>query len=145
MAMIPPVLFHLAIPVTDLAKTKEFYCDRLGAKAGRATAKALILDFYGHQVVAHLSQEPLVAQKGIYPRHFGLIFANEKAWYELLDRVESQGLTFHLEPKLRFAGELTEHRTFFLADPCPNYLEFKWYRHAEAIFGSQEFPAIGDR
>lgn len=143
--MTGPVIFHLAIPVNDIAKTKEFYCDRLGAKAGRETDKAIILNFYGHQVVAHITLEPLVKQPGIYPRHFGLVFPVEADWFAFCERVEAAGVPYHLPPKLRFAGELTEHRTFFLADPFHNYLEFKWYRHREAIFGLKEFVAIGDR
>jgi len=143
--MTAPTLFHLAIPVNDIAKTKEFYCNCLGAMAGRETEKAVILNFYGHQVVAHCSPEPLVPQKGIYPRHFGVIFTEEADWFSLCERAESQGLPFHLPPKLRFAGEITEHRTVFLCDPFHNILEFKWYRHAEAIFGGQGFAAIGDR
>lgn len=140
-----PILFHLAIPVDDIAQAKEFYCDRLGAKAGRETNQAIILDFYGHQVVGHVTPDPMVRQKSIYPRHFGLVFTAEQDWFDLCQRVQAQGLEFHLAPKLRFAGELTEHRTFFLEDPFHNYLEFKWYRHPEAIFGCQQFTAIGDR
>lgn len=142
--MTAPIMFHLAIPVNDIPQTKDFYCNRLGAKAGRETDKAVILDFYGHQVVAHITQEPLVKQKGIYPRHFGLVFTAEADWFALCGRIEAAGQSYHLEPKLRFAGELTEHRTFFLSDPFYNYLEFKWYRHREAIFGVKEFVAIGD-
>jgi extradiol dioxygenase family protein len=143
--MTAPTLFHLAIPVNDIAKTKEFYCDRLGATAGRETEKAVILNFYGHQVVAHCTPEPLVPQKGIYPRHFGVVFREEADWLVFCERVAIQGLTFHLPPKLRFAGEMTEHHTAFLADPFHNLLEFKWYRHPDAIFGVKEFAAIGDR
>ena len=143
--MTAPTLFHLAIPVNDIAKTKDFYCDHLGGSAGRETEKAVILNFYGHQVVAHVTPEPLVPQKGIYPRHFGVVFTEEADWFALCERVESQGLAFHLPPKLRFAGEITEHRTVFLCDPFHNILEFKWYRNPEAIFGVKSFAAIGDR
>lgn len=138
-------LFHLAIPVNDIPLTKQFYCEKLGCLAGRETAVALILDFYGHQVVAHQTEELLSRPKSIYPRHFGLIFPIQSQWQELIERVESQQIPFHIPPKWRFAGELTEHSTFFLEDPFYNLLEFKFYRHAEAIFGRQEFTAIGDR
>ena len=69
-------IFHLAFPVTDIAQTKSFYIDGLGCIAGRETPHALILDLYGHQLVAHVTKEPLIAQRGIYPRHFGLIFTS---------------------------------------------------------------------
>jgi extradiol dioxygenase family protein len=140
-----PTIFHLAIPINDIEKAKIFYCHQLGCELGRATEKALILNFYGHQLVAHMTDEPLVRQKSIYPRHFGIVFLVESDWQNLVRRIEDQNISFHLPPKQRFLGELTEHQTFFLEDPFYNYLEFKFYRHFEAIFGSKEFTSIGDR
>jgi extradiol dioxygenase family protein len=61
------------------------------------------------------------------------------------ERVEQRQLSFYEEPRLRFPGELTEHRTFFLQDPFYNLMEFKFYRHSEAIFGGREHAQIGDR
>jgi extradiol dioxygenase family protein len=140
-----PTIFHLAIPINDISKAKVFYCQQLGCELGRETEKALILNFYGHQVVAHITDEPLIRQKSIYPRHFGLVFLVESDWLNLVQRIESQNIPFHLSPKQRFLGELTEHHTFFLEDPFYNYLEFKFYKHFEAIFGGQAFTEIGDR
>lgn len=140
-----PVLFHLAFPVTDIAQTKEYYVGGLGCEIGRETRHAAILNLYGHQLVAHTTKEPLTPQKGIYPRHFGLIFTVEADWEALLERVQQKQLSFYEEPKLRFSGQLTEHRTFFLEDPFYNLMEFKFYRDREAIFGVQELTAIGDR
>ncbi|HEY9675088.1 MAG TPA: VOC family protein [Waterburya sp.] len=139
------VLFHLAFPVTNIEQTKTYYGTGLGCEIGRETRHAVILNLYGHQLVAHLTQEPLTQQKGIYPRHFGLVFTAEVDWEALLGRVQQQQLPFYEEPKLRFPGQLTEHRTFFLQDPFHNLLEFKFYRHSEAIFGGRELAAIGDR
>lgn len=145
MAMTPNTIFHLAIPVNDLALTREFYGDRLGCTFGRATAKALIMNFYGHQIVAHTTDEELQPPPSIYPRHFGLIFPQEADWQALVERLESHQVPFHIPPKWRFVGEMTEHSTFFVADPFYNLLEFKFYRHAEAIFGGHLFQHIGDR
>jgi extradiol dioxygenase family protein len=116
----------------------------LGCEAGRENAQALILNFYGHQVVAHKTKQPLTPQQGIYPRHFGLIFPQESDWENILQRAKDRLLSFYQEPKLRFLGELTEHRTFFLEDPFYNLLEFKFYRHFEAVFGGRELSKIGD-
>lgn len=140
-----PCIFHLAIPIGDIAQAKAFYCEGLGCEIGRETASAMILNFYGHQVVAHLTDMPETPQQGIYPRHFGLIFLTLAGWESLLERARQQGLPFYVEPKIRFPGQGTEHRSFFLADPFHNLLEFKFYAHAEAIFGSRELTAIGDR
>lgn len=139
------VLFHLAFPVSDIEQAKAYYGGGLGCEIGRESRHALILNLYGHQLVAHLTHEPLTPQKGIYPRHFGLVFSAERDWEALLERAQSKQLTFYEEPKLRFPGQLTEHRTFFLQDPFYNLLEFKFYRHQEAIFGGQELAQIGDR
>jgi extradiol dioxygenase family protein len=140
-----PAIFHLAIPINDIALAKAFYCNGLGCTVGRETDKALILNFYGHQVVAHITNTALTPQNGIYPRHFGLVFPVKADWEALLAQVQQQQLDFYLPPKLRFAGQLTEHRTFFLEDPFYNLLEFKFYRHWEAVFGGRELAAIGDR
>ena len=140
-----PVIFHLAFPVSDIEQTKAFYVDGLGCQVGRESRHALILNLYGHQLVAHVTKEPLTPQKGIYPRHFGLVFSSEADWEALLLRVQERELLFYEQPKRRFAGEVTEHRTFFLQDPFYNLMEFKFYRHAEAVFGGSEFAQVGDR
>jgi extradiol dioxygenase family protein len=139
------VLFHLAFPVTDIAQAKEFYGNGLGCAIGRENANSVILNLYGHQLVAHLSHEPLLPQKGIYPRHFGLIFTAEADWEALLERSQRHNLNFYLEPKYRFTGSPLEHRTFFLADPFHNLMEFKYYANPEAVFGAVEYTQIGDR
>lgn len=137
-------IFHLAFPVTDIAQTKAFYVDGLGCIAGRETHHALILDLYGHQLVAHTTKELLTSQRGIYPRHFGLIFTSQSDWESLLTKAQQQQLLFREEPKHRFVGSPLEHSTFFLEDPFYNLMEFKYYRYAEAIFGKYELAPIGD-
>lgn len=138
------LMFHLAIPVNDIQKAKSFYCDALGCSSGRENSEALILNFYEHQLVAHKTKETLTPQKGIYPRHFGLIFSEKSDWEDLLNRSQQKNLKFYQEPRLRFPNKLTEHNTFFLEDPFFNLLEFKFYRHSEAIFGGKEITQIGD-
>lgn len=137
--------FHLAFPVGNISQTKAFYAEGLGCQVGRESASAIILNLYGHQLVGHVTSEPLAPQKGIYPRHFGLIFAQESDWEALLARSQQKQLQFYQQPKARFSSLPLEHRTFFLQDPFYNLLEFKFYRHAEAIFGSQEYTSIGDK
>ena len=138
------VIFHLAFPVTDIAQTKAFYRDGLGCEIGRESPNSLILGLCGHQIVAHVSHEPLTPQPGIYPRHFGLVFTSEADWEALLERSQQKRLQFYQQPKRRFVGLPTEHRTFFLIDPFHNILEFKYYRETEAIFGHSEYAQVGD-
>jgi uncharacterized protein len=138
-------LFHLAFPVTNIAQTKAYYIDGLGCIPGRENPHALILNLYGHQLVAHTTKEPLTPQHGIYPRHFGLVFTSEKDWQDLLERAQQHQLLFREEAKKRFVGMPLEHYTFFLEDPFYNLMEFKYYRHPEAIFGGSDYSQIGDR
>ncbi|MCU0524554.1 MAG: VOC family protein [Elainella sp. Prado103] len=139
------VLFHLAFPVTDIAAAKTYYGEGLGCRIGRENAKSVILNLYGHQLVAHLVEQPLPIQTGIYPRHFGLVFTELADWDALIARSQHYGLQFYQSPKTRFVGSLLEHRTFFLQDPFHNLMEFKHYAHPSAIFGEVEFTQIGDR
>ena len=138
------VLFHMAFPVGDLETAKRFYIDGLGCSLGRESSAALTLGLGGHQMVAHLTTSALPPQKGIYPRHFGLVFTSEKDWQALADRAKEKGLRFYQSPRRRFAGTRLEHATFFLEDPFCNLLEFKFYKYETAIFGEQHLPQVGD-
>ncbi len=137
------VIFHAAFPIANIPDTKRFYVDGLGCSAGRETEHSIILNCYGHQLVGHIAT-PSQAQSGIYPRHLGIVFTTLTDWQALLDRATERELKFYQTAKHRFNGEITEHRTFFLADPVANLWEFKYYSHPEAIFGAREFTQIGD-
>lgn len=137
-------IFHVAFPIADVQQAKAFYADGLGCEVGRENASSVILNLYGHQLVGHLVHEPIVPQRGIYPRHFGIVFTAEADWEALVSRAQQQGLSFYQLPKTRFVDSPLEHRTFFLEDPFQNLLEFKYYRHPEAIFGAGEHAQIGD-
>lgn len=137
-------IFHLAFPVSDIAEAKAFYAKGLGCQVGRENASSVIMKLYGHQIVAHLTKEPLTPQRGIYPRHFGLVFLTEADWEALLERAQQNGLTFYQQPKRRFADSPLEHRTFFLEDPFYNLLEFKFYVNPGAIFEEAQFAQVGE-
>jgi extradiol dioxygenase family protein len=138
------VLFHLAFPTHDVAAAKRFYVDGLGCTLGRESSHAVTFGLAGHQLVAHLTPEPPPFQRGIYPRHFGLVLLSQEAWETLADRAKVKGLTFYQQPRVRFPGTRIEHRTFFLEDPSHNLLEFKHYTHESAIFGERDYREVGD-
>jgi hypothetical protein len=137
-------IFHLSFPIANIPDAKRFYIEGLGCKAGRETQRSLILNLSGHQLVGHVVTTPWPQQQGIYPSHFGLTFATAAEWEDCLARAKAQDLTFHQQPKLRFPGERIEHRTFFLADPFHNLLEFKHYAYPSAIFGELQYSQVGD-
>jgi len=137
-------LFHLAFPVHDLEQAKRFYVDGLGCAIGRESHVAITLCLGGHQLIAHLTEETPTLQKGIYPRHFGLICGTKEEWQALVNRAKEKGLNFYQQPRLRFSGSRLEHTTFFLEDPSHNLLEFKYYKYDSAIFGEQHIHHVGD-
>jgi uncharacterized protein len=137
-------IFHLAFPIGNIPQTEEFYVTGLGCVVGRVTDRSIILGIHGHQLVGHVTTPLPAPQKGIYPRHFGLIFPELQQWEALHQQATAHQLTFHQRPKRRFEGEITDHYSFFLADPFGNLLEFKYYVYPEAIFGAREFDRIGD-
>jgi extradiol dioxygenase family protein len=104
----------------------------------------MTLGLGGHQLVAHLTENTLESQKGIYPRHFGLVFESEEEWQAMAERSKEKGLRFYQQPRHRFPGSRLEHATFFLEDPSRNLLEFKHYRYRSAIFGERQFGEVGD-
>jgi extradiol dioxygenase family protein len=132
--------FHLAFPVRDLAEARAFYGDLLGCREGRSSDEWVDFDFFGHQIVAHLSPDEaphkahnLVDGEQVPVRHFGIIL-NMNAWKELAARLSSRDVRFIIEPGIRFEGEPGEQATFFFADPSGNALEFKAFADEGMIF-----------
>jgi extradiol dioxygenase family protein len=137
--------FHLSIPSADLADTEQWYAGGLGCGVGRRSSQALILNLGEHQLVAqHTPEMEEDPQRGIYPRHFGLVFDTLAEWTLWRDRARGAHLRFGVEPKLRYGGDVLEHHTFFLIDPDHHWLEFKHYVHPEAIFGCHDRQTVGD-
>lgn len=131
--------FHLAIPVTDLERTRRFYVGTLGAVEARSAPRWVDFDFFGHQLSAHLVEE--VAQEATNPvdghavpaRHFGVVL-NWDAWHALVERLSSAGVEFLIEPGVRFEGRVGEQSTCFFSDPSGNVLEFKSFRDPAQLF-----------
>jgi extradiol dioxygenase family protein len=138
--------FHLAFPVRDLDATRRFYVELLGCGVGRAATKWLDIDFFGHQITAHL-----VAAEGdevgdeaanevdgdaVPIPHFGAILAWDE-WHALADRLRAAAVAFVIAPRVRFAGEVGEQATMFLRDPSGNALEFKSFRDDARVFATE--------
>jgi extradiol dioxygenase family protein len=138
---IPP--FHLAFPVSDLEATRRFYVDLLGCAVGREDARWIDLDFFGHQITAHLAPSPLpdaeasganaVDGDAVPVRHFGVIL-EWGAWHALTERLRAAGVRFEIEPRVRFAGQVGEQATCFFRDPSGNAIELKSFQDPSRIF-----------
>ena len=124
-------VFHLAIPVADLDETRRFYVTGLGCKLARSYPDRITVDFFGDQLVCHLSEPADLPGAGrplsLYPRHFGVTFRRAEDYDRLLRLVELRKLCVFRQPTTRFEGLVESHRTVVLSDPSGNLLEFKQY------------------
>ena len=132
--------FHLAFPVTSLQKARAFYGELLGCPEGRSAPDWVDFDFYGHQIVAHLSPEEAghrntsaVDGENVPVRHFGVVLPMAE-WESLAGRLRAAGTRFVIEPHVRFKGEPGEQATMFFMDPCGNALEFKAFNDLGQLF-----------
>jgi uncharacterized protein len=118
--------FHLAIPVEDLDEAQEFYVTGLGCKLARRYPDRITLDFFGDQLVCHLSDR-IDRDPTLYPRHFGVTFHDRADFDRLQSLVELRKLAVFQELQRRFEGMAEEHLTVVLRDPSNNLIEFKHY------------------
>jgi|SRR6185295_3876274 len=132
--------FHLAFSVRDLSEARAFYGTLLGCPEGRSSADWVDFDFFGHQIVAHLSAELVNDQahnevdgEQVPVRHFGVILTMAE-WRTLADKLKRSNVPFVIAPYIRFAGLPGEQATFFIRDPSGNALEFKAFADESRIF-----------
>jgi extradiol dioxygenase family protein len=129
-------VFHLAIPVSDLDAAQWFYVGMLGCKLARRYPDRITLDFFGDQLVCHLTDAGPVRREplDLYPRHFGVTF-HDVADFEALHQCAAlRKIPFFRDVSTRFEGMAEEHRTFVLVDPADNLLEFKHYRDPRMMY-----------
>jgi extradiol dioxygenase family protein len=118
--------FHLAIPARDLDEAYDFYVSGLGCKLARRYPDRITLDFFGDQVVCHLSDR-YEAEPVMYPRHFGITFRERADFDRLVHLADVRGLRYFEKPFTRFESMVEEHSSFVLQDPSNTLLEFKYY------------------
>lgn len=135
--------FHLAVPVRDIAESREFYGGLMGFSEGRSAPDWVDWNVYGHQLVTHLNPNlgatgkvPLhyngVDGKGVPVPHFGVILTLTD-WDALAKKLEGN-IEFVIEPYTRFKGEPGEQSTLFFLDPSGNALEFKAFDELSQLF-----------
>lgn len=133
MTRTPLHVFHLAIPARDLDDARRFYVEALGCTLARRYADRITLNFFGDQLVCHLSDHVDAAPQ-LYPRHFGVTFRDRPDWERLLTLARAHDLPFFANPFRRFDGQSEGHDTFVLQDPSNNLLEFKHYDNPHMMY-----------
>ncbi len=135
----PTTRFHYAFPISDIARTREFYVDRLGCTEGRSTDHWIDFELFGHQLSAHLGKPAGSACQGMVDGHavpiphFGVILESGRFW-AFAARLRESGVGFLMEPGVRFAGKPGEQATMFFLDPDGNALEFKAFIRTDEVF-----------
>jgi extradiol dioxygenase family protein len=127
-------VFHLAIPVHDLDAAQHFYVDLLGCKLARRYPDRITVDFFGDQLVCHLTEGARQEPESLYPRHFGVTFRAAADFEALHACAVIRKIPFYLDVSTRFEAMAEEHRTFVLLDPSGNLLEFKHYRDPRMMY-----------
>ena len=130
--------FHLAIPVSNLEKSRHFYKDILGCSLGRSSDEWIDFNFFEHQLVIHKSNS--IQEKNynsvdghdVPIPHFGVILDWEQ-WHEFSNRIKDE-MEFVIKPYIRFKGKTGEQATMFFLDPDNNALEFKAFKNDTMIF-----------
>ena len=133
--------FHLAIPVKNLESAKIFYHHSLGCEIGRSSEEWIDFNFYGHQLVCHLSKESpseisnTVDSNDIPVPHFGLVLS----WTDfesITSDLNKKKIEFLIEPTIRFKNEVGEKAIAFLRDPSGNAIELKAFKNMNNLFRS---------
>ena len=132
--------FHLAIPVHDLEKSRDFYKNILGCDEGRSSDHWVDFNLFGHQLVIHYKEKSTeksktnpVDGKDVPIPHFGVILEWNQ-FHNFSNQLIEKGITFIIDPYIRFKGLPGEQATMFFKDPCGNALEFKSFKDFNKIF-----------
>ena len=131
--------FHLAVGVTDLVRSRDFFVSTLGCEIGRTDERWIDFNFFGHQLTIHLIEESSsvahnpVDGDQVPAFHFGVILAWED-WHTLKEKLLTANCKFLIKPHIRFEGQPGEQATLFLKEPCGNALEFKSFRDMSLLF-----------
>ena len=133
--------FHLAFPVNNINNAKKWYTEILGCTVGRESDNWIDFNLYGHQIVAHKSnnlnmhETNEVDGDNIPVRHFGVILKIND-WKKLVEKLDKCNTDYIVKPHKRFSDKKGEQYTLFIKDPSGNALEFKAFRNDNMIFES---------
>src|SRR5690606_1014857 len=144
-ATLPP--FHLAFPVRDLAEARAFYGELLGCPEGRGSDEWVAFNFYGHQIVAHLSPDECghkstssVDSHDVPEGHFGAVLPMQ-AREALAKRLTDAGTVYVSAPCTRCKGEVGEAAPPVNPIPSGNALEVNAWADMDSPFGTD--PTTG--
>lgn len=138
--MQPITPFHIAIPVHNLAECRTFYRKILGCEEGRSSDQWVDFNLFGHQLVIHYKEKTAedlhsnpVDGKNVPIPHYGVVLPWD-VFQTFSETLRAKGVSFIIEPYIRFEGQVGEQATMFFLDPAGNALEFKSFKDIGQLF-----------
>jgi extradiol dioxygenase family protein len=134
-------MIHLSVPIKDIASTIKFYGEILECKISRQQEDRLDIDFFGHHLVAQLSEIEashisITIGRGNYPlRHYGVI-VTPAVYDRMLSRLREANVPFAMEPDRIFIGTPREQSVFLVFDYSGNAVEVKGLPDPSQVFTS---------
>jgi len=134
-------MIHLSIPIKDIASTLRFYQDILGCTITRQQIDRLDIDFFGHHLVAQLSEleashKSITIGRGNYPlRHFGVIVTPD-IYDRMLTNLNDAKVEFAMAPDRIFIGTPREQSVFLVFDYSGNAVEVKGMPDPQQVFAA---------
>ena len=137
----PIAPFHIAIPVHNLEECRNFYRDVLECPEGRSSDHWVDFNLFGHQLVIHYKPKTeteelhtnAVDGKNVPVPHYGVVLPWE-TFENFSEDLKAKGVTFVIEPYVRFKDDVGEQATMFFYDPAGNALEFKAFKDLNQLF-----------
>jgi extradiol dioxygenase family protein len=130
-------IFHLSIPVADLASAKRFYVNVLGATVGREKEDWIDVLLWGHQITLQRRPDEVLPLAKQGKRHFGVVLPWAE-WEAEAARIEKAGEGVLQESSIEMSGTENEHGKLYLHDPSGNVIELKAYRNVQRTLGLPE-------
>ncbi len=132
--------FHYSFKMRDLDETRQFYTDILGCEEGRSTEHWIDINFFGHQITAHLSDNfPQLDYCGevdgiaVPIPHFGMVLSLD-IYERIRISLEENNYPFVIKPYVRYPGKPEQQHSMFILDPSGNPIEFKSYSGTQEEF-----------
>lgn len=119
-----PSVFHLSLPVRDLAAQRDFYVRVLGCKLCRVGQGFEDFEFLGHQLTFH--EKPLGLDLTYAVMHFGAVVAEEE-FHRLRVALLAHGAKFLVDAHEQATGTPDARWKMVFADASDYAIELKCY------------------
>jgi uncharacterized protein len=135
-----PSLFHLSLPVRDLAAQRDFYVRVLGCKLCRVGQGFEDFEFLGHQLTFHEKQSELDLSYAVM--HFGAVVP-EREFRRLHAALLANGAKFLVEAHEQAAGTPDARWKMVFADANGYAIELKYYAEPQrALAAAAAYPGV---